>query len=94
MAIPTIKSNYSLDIDTVQTLEKIARRWNVSKSEALRRAIHAAAKISPRGAGKAIQALGKLQGSLGLNAGSARRWEERVRAERRTSARRLKTEPK
>jgi hypothetical protein len=94
MAIPRIKSTYSLDVDTVRTLEKIARRWNVSKSEALRRAVHAAARVAPTGVPKSIQALDKLQGSLGLNAGSARRWEERVRAERRASARRLKTEQK
>jgi hypothetical protein len=94
MAITTIKSTYSLDVDTVRTLEKIARRWNVSKSEALRRAVHAAAKLSPPGAERAIRALDRLQGSLRLNAGAARRWEERVRAERRASARRIQTRSK
>lgn len=35
MATMTIKSTYSLDVGTVRTLEELARRWNVSKSEAL-----------------------------------------------------------
>ena len=43
MAIPKIKSTYSLDVETVRTLESLARRWNVSKTEVVRRAIRAAA---------------------------------------------------
>lgn len=43
MATTTIKATYSLDPDTVRLLERTARRWRVSKSEALRRAIRAAA---------------------------------------------------
>ena len=38
MAVTTIKSTYSLDVETVRTLETLACRWNVSKSEVLRRA--------------------------------------------------------
>ena len=44
MAITTIKSTYSLDVETVRMLESLARRWNVSKSEVLRRAIRSAAR--------------------------------------------------
>jgi Ribbon-helix-helix protein, copG family len=43
MATPTIKSTYTLDLDTVRALEDMARRLGVSKSEALRRAIRLAA---------------------------------------------------
>jgi hypothetical protein len=39
MATTTVKSTYSLDVDTVRELDAVARRWRVSKSEALRRAI-------------------------------------------------------
>jgi len=42
MAITTIRSAYALDVETTQVLERIAHRWKVSKSEALRRAIRAA----------------------------------------------------
>ena len=36
MAKMTIKSTYTMDVETVRTLEDLARRWNVPKSEALR----------------------------------------------------------
>lgn len=36
MATPTIKSTYTLDLDTIRALEDMARRLGVSKSEALR----------------------------------------------------------
>ena len=42
MATPTIKSTYSLDVESVRALDDLARRWQVSKSEALRRAIRRA----------------------------------------------------
>jgi Arc/MetJ-type ribon-helix-helix transcriptional regulator len=83
-----IKSTYSLDVETVRTLESIAQRWNVSKSEALRRAIRAAAEQAGDAASDAIQALDELQSSLHLGASAADKWEKRVRAERRAGGRR------
>src|SRR5437870_291443 len=47
MAITTIKSTYALDVATVRALEGLARRWNVSKSEALRRAVRVASGQRP-----------------------------------------------
>ncbi len=43
MAVITIKSTYSLDVGSVRTLEALAQRWYVSRSEVLRRAIRIAA---------------------------------------------------
>ena len=60
MGTPTIKSTYVLDVGTVRGLEKIARRWNVSTSEALRRAIHASAEQERPEAGDKLQALGPI----------------------------------
>ena len=37
-----VKSTYSLDIESVCILGKLAQRWKVSKSEVLRRAIRVA----------------------------------------------------
>jgi len=89
VATTTIKSTYSLDVETVRTLESIARRWNVSKSEALRRAIRAAADLpAPAQQAGAAEALDALQESMQLDRASARRWEARVRSERRASSRR------
>ena len=39
MATPTVKTTYALDLKTIRSLEGLAQRWNVSRSEALRRAI-------------------------------------------------------
>jgi hypothetical protein len=43
MARMSVEATYALDAASVATLEKMARRSAVSKSEALRRAINAAA---------------------------------------------------
>jgi hypothetical protein len=89
MATITVKSTYSLDVETVRTLEDMARRWGVSKSEALRRAIRAARSGPAPGAPKALAALDALQRSLDLDGRKAARWEKETRAERRaTSTRR------
>ena len=86
MAITTIKSTYALDVETVRMLEEIARRWEVSKSEALRRAIRAAADQAPGAGQGALEALDELQASTGLIPATARAWARRVRTERRASA--------
>ena len=90
MAIMTIRSTYALDPETVRRLEDVARRWGVSKSEALRRAIRTAASQNDRAQNRPIKALSKLQRSLGLSAGSARAWVRRVRQERQASRRGIK----
>lgn len=87
MAVPKIKSTYSLDPETVQTLEGMARRWGVSKSEALRRAIRNAADADLLPPDEPLRALDVLQESLDLNVDRARRWVDEVRRERHTSSR-------
>jgi hypothetical protein len=89
MARPKLKATYSLEPETVRVLERMARRWSVSKSEALRRAIHAAAESEAAGSHDALAALDRLQRSLALTRDGARRWGRAARAERRAgSARR------
>jgi len=89
MATITIKSTYSFDVEIVRQLEAMARRWRVSKSEALRRAIRAAANQQPDAGQEVLQALDRLQDSLALTPVSAKRWETTARTERRASARKL-----
>lgn len=60
MASTTIKSTYSLDVETVGALEGIARRWNVSMFEALRRAIRSAAAGEDPGIGTPLRVLDRL----------------------------------
>jgi hypothetical protein len=89
MAIPRIKATYSLDVETVQALERTAQRLGVSKSEMLRRAIRSAA--ATEGAGPqdgAVAALAELQGSLKLDSRAAANWIAENRAERQARHRR------
>ena len=75
-----------MDLGTVCALERIARRWNVSKSEALRRAIQVAAEQPPTAATDARQALEQLQRSLKLTPTRARAWARTGRGERRAAS--------
>jgi gamma-glutamylcysteine synthetase len=90
MATPTIKSTYVMDVATVRALERIAQRWKVSKSEALRRAIHASAEQQPED-GDPLQALDRLHLSLKLTPARARAWARAVRVERRAASARSET---
>lgn len=84
MASPSIKSTYSLDLASVRALEDLAARWQVSKSEALRRAIHGASLTGD--ASGASVALDSLQAKLALTPAEARRWSTRARSERRAAS--------
>jgi len=86
MAIMTVRSTYALDVETMRVLERIAHRWKVSKSEALRRAIRAAEGQRPPGADDALQALERLQRSLRLTPAKAKAWASKARTERRSSS--------
>ena len=85
MAIPMIKSTYTLDVDTVRSLDDLARRWKVTKSEALRRAIQAASNATPASAAPALAALDELQRSAGMSSARAAAWSAAVKRERRAS---------
>ncbi len=86
MATMTIKSTYSLDVDTVRQLESLAKHWNTSKSAALRRAIGSAAAgvHSDRNeALEALEALDDLQDMLALDQDSAHAWVDEIMRERK-----------
>jgi len=88
MATQMVKTTYALDVETVRALESLARRWNVSKSEALRRAIRASSVQAPTEALTPLQALDRAQQSLGLSAPEAARWAASAGAGRREGSRR------
>lgn len=94
MAVMTIKSTYSLDVGTVRTLEGLARRWNVSKSEALRRAIRSEAERQPSPADASLQALRALQKSVAARGVDLEGWEHQANEIRSASFRRLSDEPR
>lgn len=85
----TIRSTYALDPQTVRTLEQIARRWGVSKSEALRRAIRGAAGKTTGEQPDALEALSQLQQSLGLSRAAGRLWQQQARSARRAYSARM-----
>lgn len=89
MAVTTIKSTYSLDVESIRTLEKLAQRWNVSKSEVLRRAIRVAAIDGIPSDGAALSALEQLQASLRLRKVNFAQWERDLKVERRATSQRL-----
>ena len=94
MAVTTIKSTYSLDVESVRTLERLARCWKVPKSEVLRRAIRLAAAAGDPGDDAALSALDRLQASLRARRVDLAQWERDSEVERRASARRLPSEPR
>ena len=92
MATTTIKSTYSLDVESVRALEELAGRWGVSKSEALRRAIRSEAGRQPARSGDALAALDQLQASLRARSVDLEQWAREVESERRAAGRRLGSE--
>ena len=92
MATVTIKSTYSLDVESVRALEDLAGRWGVSKSEALRRAIRSEAGRQPAKGRDALAALDQLQASLRSRNVDLEQWAQEVESERRAAGRRLGSE--
>jgi hypothetical protein len=75
-----VKSTYVLDVETAESLDRLARDWNVSKSEALRRVIRSAATPS---APDRVAVFRQLQKSVALGRAETDAWVKRQRAERR-----------
>jgi hypothetical protein len=75
-----VKSTYVLDVETADQLERLAREWQVSKSEVLRRVIRSA---SVSAVPDRLATFRKLQESEPLNSAQADSWSEAVSAERR-----------
>ena len=84
----TMKSTCSLDTETVRQLEELAKRWNTSKSGALRRAVQSAAKQVHPDHIDALDALDRLQAMLTLDRESTRAWADAARRERQAAAQR------
>jgi hypothetical protein len=83
MALPTVKSTYVLDLESVEALERLAHDWQVSKSEVLRRVLKnaAAGPVPDR-----VALFRRLQKAAGMSAAKADRWVSAVRAERRAGS--------
>ena len=88
MAVTRVKSTYSLDVESVRTLEELARRWGVSKSEVLRRAIRNVAATAGS-EDSALGALDRLQASVRRRKLDVAHWEREIAVERQATEDRL-----
>lgn len=96
MAIPKVKATYSLDVETVEALDRLASAWETSKSEVLRRLIRERA-ASPgyardatnarSGVAAKLAALDQLQKAMALTPAAAKTWMRENRSMRRASSR-------
>lgn len=92
MAVTSIKSTYSLDLDSVRTLETLADRWKVSKSEVIRRALRIAAMTGDDTEGDvALEALTRLQDRVRERGVDLDQWARDLDAEREAAGRRLRS---
>lgn len=90
MAIPTIKSTYTLDVESVRALESLAQQWKVSKSEVLRRAIRLASSTAYPEKTDPLHALDRLQSSVRERGVDLSGWEQEIDEERRESGKRVR----
>ena len=74
------RATYTLDDATLERVDSLSKRWGVSRSEAIRRAV-AAASVGPNRNG--LSALRAVQGRLALTKGRAEQWAREVAKERR-----------
>lgn len=83
MVTETDRSTYSLDLDTVQQLERLAAFWKTSRSGALRRAIQVAVQQAHSQRHAKLKALKQLQKRLALDAEGVAAWCRGATEERR-----------
>jgi hypothetical protein len=85
MATARVKTTYALDAETVDLIDRMARRWGTSKSDVLRRAVRVAAQVARDEPDGGLAALEKLQRGAGLSPAHGRAWAGRASAERRAA---------
>jgi hypothetical protein len=76
------KATYSLDSETLEKLNGLSRRWQVSKTEALRRAVRRAAEAVPSHEER-IAALHSLQHWAKEKRIDLEKWKELIKNGRR-----------
>ena len=79
-----VKSTYSLDRETVKKLQQLAKVWQVSKTEVVRRAVHSAAERAlPIPWEKRMEALRALRKSMRERGVDFEKWMKDIRRGRR-----------
>lgn len=77
------KATYSLDAASLERLNRLARRWQVSKTEVIRRALSKADQPEVATPEERIAALHALQKSLKARGVDFDAWQKTIRAGRR-----------
>jgi len=74
------KATYSLDRETLKRLQQLARTWQVSKTEVVRRAIRSAAERElPIPWDKRLEALRALRASMQARGVDFKKWQRESR---------------
>ncbi len=77
------KATYSLDPTSLDRLQRLAKRWQVSKTEAIRRALAKADSTDVLSPEERIAALHALQKSLKDRGVDFQKWQDSIRDGRR-----------
>jgi hypothetical protein len=82
--VPSVsKATYSLDPASLERLKRLSQRWQVSKTEAIRRALAKADEVDAPSAEERIAALHALQKSLKDRGVDFEKWKQTIRDGRR-----------
>ena len=73
------KATYSLDAASLERLKRLSQRWQVSKTEAIRRALAKADELDARSPEQRIAALHALQKSLKDRGVDFEKWKQTIR---------------
>lgn len=90
MASTSKKFTYSFDLDTAGRVEELAAHWEVSRTEALRRAVHTVSRAEMPRNRDALDALRSLaRHPPSRTAEETEAWLREIRLEREASTRRM-----
>ena len=79
----TSKGTYSLDSASLEKLNRLSKRWQVSKTEVLRRALHHAAEADAPSAQERVAALHELQRMTKERGIDLKKWQQTIKDGRR-----------
>ena len=81
--MPATKSTFTLDSASIERLNRLAQRWQVSKTEVLRRALAKAEQGETRTPEERLAALSELQASLKRRNVDFEEWKRVIKDGRR-----------
>lgn len=83
-----VRATYALDEQTDAHIRELAKRWNVSQAEVIRRSVRRSAEAEETAAPTPAEVVARYRhGALPRSAAATRRWAADSRAARRTSDR-------